>query len=54
MNPAIRNSLTFAEAKSWLPRLFGCGRLVISLAAWAADEPTLPDLTVHEWGMIHF
>ena len=50
MNPAMRKSLTVGEVKSWLPRLLACGLLVISLAGWTADEQTLPDLTVHEWG----
>jgi hypothetical protein len=38
------------EVRSWLPRLLTSGLLVFSLAGWTADEHTLPDLTVHEWG----
>jgi hypothetical protein len=50
MNPAMRKSLTVGEVRSWLSRLLACGLLVVSLAGWTADEHTLPDLTVHEWG----
>src|ERR1700680_3722016 len=50
MNPAMTKSLTVGEVRSWLPRLLACGLLVVSLAGWSADEHTLPDLTVHEWG----
>ena len=50
MNPAIQMSLTLGEVRSWLPRLLECGLLVVSLVGWTADEHTLPDLTVHEWG----
>lgn len=49
MNPA-RIFLTVREARLWLPRLLACGLLVVSLAGWTADEHTLADLTVHEWG----
>ena len=38
------------KVRSWLPGLLACGLLVSSLAGWAADEHTLPDLTAHEWG----
>jgi hypothetical protein len=50
MNPEIGKSLTVGEVRSWLPRFLACGLLVVSLAGWTADEHTLPDLTVHEWG----
>jgi len=50
MNPSMRKSLTVGEVRSWLPRVLACGLLVVSLAAWTADEHSLPDLTVHEWG----
>src|ERR1700722_7319060 len=50
MNPAMTKSLTVGEVRSWLLRLLACGLLVVSLAGWTADEHTLPDLTVHEWG----
>jgi len=50
MNPATRKSLMEWEVRSWLPRLLASGLLVFSLAGWTADEHTLPDLTVHEWG----
>ncbi len=50
MNPAIKQSLTIGEVRSWFPRLLACGLLVASLAGWTADEHMAPDLTVHEWG----
>lgn len=50
MDPAIKNSRPMGEVRSWLPRLLACGLLAISLASWASEEQTLPDLTVHEWG----
>jgi len=50
MNPAMRKSHTVGEVRSWLPRLLGFGLLVFSLAGWTADQHTLADLTVHEWG----
>jgi hypothetical protein len=50
MNPAMRKSLTAREVRSWLPRWLAGGLLFVSLTGWTADEHTLPDLTVHEWG----
>jgi hypothetical protein len=50
MNPATGTSLTVGEVRSWLPRLLASGLLLVSLAGWTADEHTLPDLPVHEWG----
>src|SRR5215469_15560735 len=50
MNPTMRKSLTFREVISWLPRLLTWALLVVSLLGWTADEHTLSDLTVHEWG----
>jgi len=51
MNPAIGKSLTVGEVRSRLPRLFACGLLACSLAAWSADQKRpAPDLTAHEWG----
>jgi len=52
MDTATRKSLTIGEVGSWLPRLLACGLLVVSVAGWTADQHTLPDLTVHEWGTL--
>ena len=52
MTTTTRKSLTIGEVRSWLPRLLACVLLVVSLAGWTADEHTLPDLTVHEWGTL--
>lgn len=52
MNFPARKSLLEMEVRSWLPGFLAFGLLAFSLAGWlmADDQPTIPDLTVHEWG----
>jgi hypothetical protein len=52
MNSPRKKFLLEMQVRSWLPRWLACGLLLFSLAGGliADQQPTVSDLTVHEWG----
>src|SRR5271167_2115097 len=52
MNSRITKILSGTEVRFWRSRLLAFGLLALWFAGWliADDQPSSPDLTVHEWG----